>query len=150
MHQGPATYLNALVRPVTVVDLLASPILALGFGIVLALAETVRRWGHWPFLPFLLDDWIAGLFLVYGAVRSRRDWDTGRPVQAAAWAFTSGMLYMSFFGHLEHWSKPLETGWVPHDALVAIIGLLFALALAGLVGTLLRGSRAQPTQEGGS
>jgi hypothetical protein len=113
-----------------------SPRLALGFGIFLALAETVRRWGNWPFLPFLLDDWIAGLFLVYGAVRSDRDWATGRIYQAAAWAFTAGMMYMSFFGHLEHWSQPPEGGWVPHGALVAIIGSLFCIALAGLVSTL--------------
>ena len=120
---------------------LASPAFALGFGTFLALAETVRRWGNWPFLPFLLDDWIAGLFLVYGAVRSRRDWSTGRPFQAAGWAFTSGMLYMSFFGHLEHWSKPPETGWVPHECLVLIIGALFALALLALGATLLTKER---------
>jgi hypothetical protein len=34
----------------------ASPLFALGFGIFLALAETCRRWGSWPYLPFLLDD----------------------------------------------------------------------------------------------
>lgn len=113
-----------------------SPRLALGYGIFLALAETVRRWGNWPFLPFVLDDWIAGLFLVYGAVRADRDWPSGRPVQAAAWAFASGMMYMSFFGHVEHWAQPPEGGWVPHGALLAIIGALFATALAGLVSTL--------------
>jgi hypothetical protein len=119
------------------VSLLSSPLLALGFGIFLALAETVRRWGDWPFLPFFLDDWIAALFLVYGAVRSRRDWPTGRPYQVAGWAYTSGMMYMSFFGHLEHWSSPPEAGWVPHGALVGIIGALFALALCGLGASLL-------------
>ena len=117
-------------------SLFASPLLALGFGIFLALAETCRRWGNWPFLPFLLDDWIAGMLLVYGAVRARRDWATGRPFQIAGWAFTSGMLYMSFFGHLENRADPQETGWVPHDALVAIVGCLFTLALFGLAGTL--------------
>ena len=116
---------------------LASPHLALGFGVFLALAETVRRWGTWPFLPFLLDDWIAGGFLIYGAVRSRREWTTGRPYQVAGWAFTSGMMYMSFFGHVEHWSNPPEAGWVPHGALVGIIGGLFALALGGLGASLL-------------
>jgi hypothetical protein len=121
----------------------ASPRLALGFGILLALAETCRRWGNWPYLPFLLDDWIAGLFLVYGAVRSRRDWPTGRPYQAAAWGFASGMLYMSFFGHLEHWSKPPESGWVVHGALVAIIGCLFGCALLGLLATLVTTRRAE-------
>jgi hypothetical protein len=114
----------------------ANPLLALGFGIFLALAETCRRWGNWPFLPFLLDDWIAGMLLVYGAVRARRDWPTGRPFQIAGWAFTSGMLYMSFFGHLEHRSDPRESGWVPHGALVGIVGCLFALALLGLAATL--------------
>jgi hypothetical protein len=115
----------------------ASPNFALSFGIFLALAETLRRWGNWPFLPFLLDDWIAGLFLVYGAVRSRRDWTAGRPYQAAAWAFTAGMMYGSFFGHLEHWSQPPEGDSVPHECLVGIIGVLFGLALTGLGSTLL-------------
>ncbi len=109
---------------------------ALGFGVFLALAETCRRWGNWPFWPFLLDDWIAGLFLVYGALRSRRDWMTGRRYQAAAWGFTAGMLYISFFGHLEHRSQPPEAGWIEHDALLCIIGILFSLSLAGLASTL--------------
>jgi len=115
----------------------ANPAFALGFGAFLALAETARRWGNWPFLPFLLDDWLAGLFLVYGAVRSRRDWAQGRPFQAAGWAFTAGMMYMSFFAHVEHWAQPPEAGWVPHGALVGIIGALLGLALLGLGSTLL-------------
>jgi len=119
----------------------ASPRFALGFGIFLALAETARRWGNWPFLPLLLDDWIAGLFLVFGAVRSLRNWAAGRPYQAAGWAFTSGMMYGSFFSHLEHWSEPPEAGWIPHGALVGIIGVLFAMALSGLGGTLIRTRR---------
>jgi len=76
--------------------------------------------------------------LVHGAVRSRRDWATGRPWQVAGWGFASGMLYMSFFGHLEHWSNPPESGWVPHGGLVGIIGALFALALCGLGASLLK------------
>ena len=132
--------------------MLANQSFALGFGIFLALAETCRRWGNWPFLPFLLDDWIAGLLLVYGAARARRDWATGRPYQVAGWSFTSGMMYMSFFGHLEHWSQPPERGWVPHEALVGIIGVLFALALSGLASTLLTAGVAasgpRPAEQG--
>jgi hypothetical protein len=119
----------------------ASPRFALGFGIFIALAETVRRWGNWPFPPFLFDDWIAGLFLVYGAFRSRRNWTTGRPFQAAAWAFMCGLMYGSFFSHLEHWAHPPEAGWIPHEALVVIIGILYALAISGLLSTLLTTSR---------
>jgi hypothetical protein len=126
--------------------LFASPTLALGFGLFLALAETVRRWGNWPFIAFWIDDWIAGLFLAYGAVRSRRDWLTGRPFQAAAWAFNCGMMYASFFGHVAHMAEPPESGWVPHGALVGIIGVLFAVALLGLGCTL---HAAGPTTESG-
>ena len=122
-------------------SIFASSRFALGFGIFIALAETVRRWGNWPFLPFFLDDWIAGVFLVYGDVRSRRSWTIGRPYQAAAWAFNCGLMYGSFFTHLEHWSQPPEAGWIPHEALVVIIGVLYALALAGLAGTLLTAPR---------
>jgi hypothetical protein len=53
------------------------------------------------------------------------------------------MLYLSFFGHLEHWSQPPEAGWVPHEALVCSIGMLFGLALCGLVGTLVEASRRE-------
>jgi hypothetical protein len=126
--------------------LLARPQLALGFGIFLALAETCRRWGNWPFLPFLLDDWIAGLLLIYGAVRARRDWPTGRPYQVAGWAFTSGMLYMSFFGHLEHRANPQETGWVPHGALLGIVGFLFTLAIVALASTLFTTAAQDPSR----
>jgi hypothetical protein len=123
----------------------ASPLFALGFGIFIALAETARRWGNWPFLPFLLDDWIAGIFLVYGAFRSRRSWAVGRPYQAAAWAFMCGLMYGSFFTHLEHWSQPPEPGWIPHPILVIIIGALFAMALAGLASTLAKAPMTGPS-----
>jgi hypothetical protein len=129
--------------------LLASPHLALGFGVFLALAETCRRWGNWPFLPFLLDDWIAGMLLVYGGVRAGRDWASGRPFQVAGWGFASGMLYMSFFGHLEHRADPQEAGWVPHGVLLGIVGFLFALAVAGLASTLSVKGREAAARLGG-
>jgi hypothetical protein len=44
--------------------------LAWAGGVLLPIIETIRRWhqlGDPRMLPFWLDDWIIGLFLLYGA-----------------------------------------------------------------------------------
>jgi hypothetical protein len=77
-----------------------------------------------------------GLFLLYGAVVSRRNWVSGRPYQAAAWGFN--LMFASFLGNLEDWSSSQATahGWISDRALVVIIGVMLALAVCGLVSTL--------------
>jgi len=126
-----------------IMSIFALPIVALGFGAFLLCAETCLHFESllslpksWLSLP--IHDWAAGLFLVYAGVRSRRDWVSGRPVQAAAWAFNLSLLYTAFVGHLESWSSHVpDEGWIPERVLVSIIGVLFAVALCGLVSTLL-------------
>lgn len=117
----------------------AHPRLAIAGGFLIVVLETVRRWGAWPFLPFLLDDYIAGAFLVYGGVRSLRDRRQGQRFQAAAWGFASGMAYMSFFGHLAAVLNS-RTGTpparVPEVIVTAVIGVLFVIAVVALVETL--------------
>jgi hypothetical protein len=120
----------------------ASPILAIGFGAFLACAETCLHFesllalpGSWLSLP--IHDWIAGSFLIYGGVRSRRDWGTGRLYQGAAWAFNVSLLCGAFFSHLEAWSAEVQAeDWISDRALMIIISLLLAVALCGLVSTL--------------
>ena len=123
----------------------ARPMFAVGFGAFLVCGDTclhLEDWlavpQHWTSLPFLLDDWPAGLFLLYGAVVSRRNWVSGRPYQAAAWGFNSHLLFASFLGNLEDWSSShaTEHAWISDRALVVIVGVMLALALGGLVSTL--------------
>jgi hypothetical protein len=122
-------------------NILARPFVALWFGAFLLCAETCRHYdsllslpGSWLSLP--IHDWAAALFLVWGGVRSRRDWDDGRPFQAAAWAFNLSLLTAAFFGHLESWSEmPDEGDWIPEPVLIGIIGVLAVVALAALVST---------------
>jgi hypothetical protein len=118
----------------------ASPWLAIVGGVLLAVAETARRWGAWPYLPFLLDDYIAGAFLVFGGLRSLRDRRLGQRFLAAAWAFGSGMGYMSFFGHLQGLQQPLPVphriGNVAEGPVTVIVGVMLLIALAALVATL--------------
>jgi hypothetical protein len=120
-------------------SVLASPRLAIGGGLLLAALETVRRWGHWPYLPFLLDDYIAGAFLVFGGMRSFRDAHDGQRFLAAAWAFACGMGYMSFFGHLYALQNPpavAHVARVSEGTVTAVVGTMFFIAVAALVATL--------------
>ena len=112
--------------------------LALIFGILAPLAETVRRWNQLDqlsVLPFWVDDYIMGAFLVYGAWRSRQDTGRGYGVLAAAWGFTCGMGYASFFSQLTLLNQPdpapISSGWV-----AVIKGVGSALSVLALIACL--------------
>ena len=112
--------------------------LAIVFGILTPLAETIRRWSTWrenP--PALFDDYILGAFLLYGAWRVSRDARSGQRFLAAAWAFMCGMAYGSFFEQLHRYQMgmadpaPIASGWV-----VLIKGVGFGLGIIALVFSL--------------
>jgi hypothetical protein len=112
--------------------------LAIIFGILTPLAETIRRWrqlGQLSVWPFWLDDYIIGAMLLYGAWRVSKDIRSGRRFLAAAWGFTCGMAYSSFFAQLgslnESDPAPIPSTWV---AVIKGVGL--ALAILALVGSL--------------
>jgi hypothetical protein len=112
--------------------------LAIVFGILTPLAETIRRWSTWrenP--PALFDDYILGAFLLYGAWRVTRDARSGQRFLAAAWGFMCGMAYGSFFEQLRRYQMgladpaPISSGWV-----VVIKGVGFGLGIIALVLSL--------------
>ena len=114
--------------------------LAVVLGIVIPVAETIRRWSTWradP--PALFDDYILGTFLLYGAWRVGQDARTGQRFLAAGFAFMCGMAYYSFFGQLQNIRTgipdpaPISSSWV---AVVKGVGL--ALGVVGLVLSLRR------------
>ena len=112
--------------------------LALAGGIVLPLLETARRWhqlGDIRMAPAWLDDWLIGLFLLYGFWRTRENDRPGRAVLAAAWAFACGLAYASFFGQLATLSQADPSG-VASTKVVAIKGVMLVAAVAALVVTL--------------
>ena len=114
--------------------------LAVVGGVVVPFLETLRRWNTWrEYPPNLFDDYIMGLFLLYGAWRTGKDVRTGQPVLAAAWAFACGLGYYSFFGQLKSMRSgeidpaPISSEWV-----LFIKGIAIALALVALVTSLKR------------
>lgn len=119
--------------------------LAWVIGIILPVAETFRRWGSGGFLPWWLDDYLIAAFLLYAASRSRKDVIVGSRYLAAAWAFTCGVGYMSFFGHLENIAQP-DVAPIPHLWVAVIIGVGWLLAILGLVASLRTGAPEGPSR----
>jgi hypothetical protein len=112
--------------------------LAIAFGVLVPVAETFRRWdqlGDLSLLPNWLDDYILGAFLFYGVYRTGKDVRSGRPFLAAAWGFTCGMGYLSFFGQLSRLHEP-DPSSIPSSWIVTIKGVGLALGIIALAGSL--------------
>jgi hypothetical protein len=91
---------------------LSNPIVALAYGLFFLCAVTCAHFDQLTTYPLgVVPDWAAGVFLVGGAVASRRDWTDGRVYQVAAWAFTASLLFASMIGNFEEWrAAPTEGG----------------------------------------
>lgn len=78
--------------------------LAIAFGFLAPLADTVRRWQTWrDFPPALFDDYLIGALLLAGAWLVGRNFHQGQRLLAAAWGFTCGLGYCSFFSQLQRY-----------------------------------------------
>ena len=119
----------------------ARPMVAVVFAAFILCAETclhaesILRPAQWVDLP--IHDWLAGAFLLYGAVKARRDWTVGRPYLASAWAFMASLLAAAFVGHWEEWALGSPSGeWISNGAFVVIIGVLLAISACGTAASL--------------
>lgn len=101
---------------------------ALIVGVALPLIETWRRWNMLSDWPSWLDDYIAAMLLVFAWWAGRRRVDHSRPYLMAAWGYTLGMAYVSYFGQLKASHLPDPSG-VSSELVLAFKGL--GLALAG-------------------
>lgn len=119
--------------------------LAILFGFLAPLAETIRRWNSWrDFPPALFDDYIMGALLLAGAWLTARNFRRGQRLLAAAWGFTCGLGYYSFFEQLRRYQlgdvdpAPIPSSWV-----LGIKGVGVLLAIAALLATL---TAKEPTE----
>src|SRR5262245_29695423 len=110
---------------------------ALAVGVLLPIAETVRRWGDFGYAPRWLDDYFVGAFLLVAAWRSRRDAREGQRWLAAAWGCAVGVGFMSFFGNLQSLHVQ-DSKTVPHELVTAVVGAGWLLAIAALAASLRR------------
>src|SRR5689334_4833080 len=117
--------------------MLFSRVLALAFGILAPLGETIRRWHTWrEYPPAIADDYLMGALLIWGAWSVGRDRRRGLPILAAAWGFTCALGYSSFFEQVRryHLGEP-DPAPIPALWMAAIKGAGLALAVLALVLT---------------
>jgi len=112
--------------------------LAIVFGIVLPVLETIRRAkqlgdpGAWP---MWLDDILLGALLLAGAWLTSGHRYQNAKYLVAAWGVACGMAYGSFFGQAMRLDLPDPSG-IPATWVVAIKGVGFAMAIVALIGAL--------------
>jgi len=101
-------------------------VLAVVLAFVLAAGETLRSWGAGRPWFSVADDYFMAVLLVVAAVRD------GPALLCGGFGFASGMLYGSFFGHVEALSRhEVDPGNIPQSCLTEVIGVLFVSALVG-------------------
>src|SRR5262245_27288399 len=97
--------------------------------------------GDWP---SWLDDYIAAMLLLYAWYVGRHQVSRSRPYLMAAWGYTFGIAYMSFFGQLHRMSDTDPSGMAT-GAVIAFKG--FGLLLS--VTCLALAWRSPETPSGG-
>jgi hypothetical protein len=115
-----------------------SRLLGVVLGVVVPIAETVRRWSTWQEAPLsLFDDYILAALVLYGAWLAGHDFRRGQCFLAAAWGIVCGVGYGSVMGQLHRLQSgepdpaPIPSSWV-----LVIKGVLLLLAMIALVSTL--------------
>jgi hypothetical protein len=112
--------------------------LALVFGILLPILETIRRFqelGDPRVWPIWLDDWLLAAALLTGArMTSGQRYHHSRYL-AAAWGAACGMGYLSFFAQLAQLDAP-DPAPIPSMWVAIIKGVGLALAIMALIGAL--------------
>jgi hypothetical protein len=112
--------------------------LAIVFGFLAPLADTVRRWNSWrDFPPALFDDYLMGALLLAGAWVAGRNFYQGQRLLAAAWGFACGLGYYSFFEQLRRFQLgDIDPAPMSSASVLAIKGVGVLLAIAALLATL--------------
>ena len=87
-----------------------------------------------------LDDYLMGELLIFGA------WHTNKNAKElcfllVAWAFSCGMLYLSFFGNLDRYLNQSQGSSISSAFWVGLILLAFISAIFGLLLTLYENRR---------
>jgi hypothetical protein len=105
---------------------------ALIVGVILPVIETWRRWNMMADWPSWLDDYIGAVLLLYAWHAGRGEARRSRPYLMAAWGYTFGMAYMSFFGQLRFATTSDPSG-MPMAVVIGFKGFGMLLAATCLV-----------------
>jgi hypothetical protein len=117
-------------------------ILAIVGALLLMGGEAYRSWGVGRPVAFWMDDMLAGAMMIAAAIMVGRPTRVTRSFFSAAWGVAVGMLYGSFFGKLFD-AASANPGNFPLGLLTALLGVAFAISIAGLFASIVLPSEPQ-------
>ncbi len=100
-------------------------------GVGLPLLEMARRRTNFSTFFGYVDDFLIGGMLLFAAGVVSRQRRNGPLLLVVAWALLCGGLYASFFGQIES-DAALDVSGAPNWVAVAVKGVLYVIAIAGL------------------
>jgi hypothetical protein len=109
-----------------------SAILAICYGLIIAILEAVRNWGDWQWWPYWVIDYIMAVMLIYGGFLVLRNVRKSHLILSCAWGVSFGASYMSFWGHIENFNNPAH-GHIGQTPLTYLIGLSLVGCILGFV-----------------
>jgi hypothetical protein len=118
------------------------PLFAILLGLSLMIGEAWRSWGAGRPVYAWMDDMIMGGGLVLAAILYKSDSSARLALLGGAWGANAGMLYGSFFGKVFNPERADAGNW-DLGVLTGLIGLAFAVSLAGLAATAWVASRGR-------
>ena len=104
----------------------------IALGLINMLGEFYRSIGDGRHILFVLDDTFLGLALILSALWFAEDTPPKRAFFAASWGAGVGGIYGSFFSKLLS-ETPINSGNLDPTFLTAILGLLFATSILGVI-----------------
>lgn len=120
--------------------------ISIGLALLIMAGEIYRSWGDGRNIIWVLDDVLAGLYMIIAALMFRRDTAALRALFASSWGISVGMLYMSFFSSLLA-PEALNAGNLNKDFLITVKGICFALSFVGLAAAILLPFTKEPDHE---
>jgi hypothetical protein len=105
--------------------------MAILLALALMIGELWRSWGVGRPIAFVLDDQLAGGFMIIAAIAVKRESVRSRTAFSASWGVAAGGLYGSFFGKLIDPGNAQAGNW-NMGILTFLLGVAFCLSLACL------------------
>ncbi len=108
-----------------------SAILAIVYGLALAVGLTAFNWGNWQAWPLWSAGYIASGVLAWGGLRSFSNGSSR--LLSAAWGFVTGIVYMGLVSELA-----LAGNSTAESRMTIAIAVMFVIAGVGLCMSLMR------------
>jgi multisubunit Na+/H+ antiporter MnhB subunit len=110
--------------------------LAIVFGLIIISTETYRRYGDFGHWSRWMDDYLIGLFLIIPAILVLKGHKFSISLLIAGWAFSSGLLYGSFFSKVID-VENIKQSNIPTATLIDLIGIALFVSVASLLWLLI-------------